>query len=49
MTERDKQVLLLAAGIGLVAFGHRMMDAELGKLGLPHVVGGLLLTAALRA
>jgi hypothetical protein len=49
MNQREQKILLLGVGLGLVVFGHRLMEAELGQLGLPHVVGGLLVTAALQS
>ena len=46
---RDERWLLALAGLGLIAGGHKLMNAELGKLGAPHAVGGMLLALALRA
>jgi hypothetical protein len=48
MSKRDQQVLLMLVGAGLIAGGHKLVDAELGKLGLPHVVGVALVTLAMR-
>jgi hypothetical protein len=48
MNGKDKRVLLVIAGVGLVAGGHKLMNAELGKLGAPHVVGAVLLALALK-
>jgi hypothetical protein len=49
VSENDNRLLLAVAGLGLIAAGHKLMDAELGKLGLPHAAGGLLVALALRA
>jgi len=48
MSDKDKRVLLVAAGVGLVAGGHKLMNAELGKLGAPHAIGAVLLALALK-
>ncbi len=48
MADRDKQLLLVLAGTGLIFGGHKLMNAELGKLGVPHAIGGVLLAIALR-
>jgi hypothetical protein len=47
VSDKDKRLLLIALGAGLIVGGHRLMDAELGKLGAPHLVGAILLTIAL--
>lgn len=47
MSGKDKRVLLAIAGVGLVAGGHKLMNAELGKLGVPHAMGAILLALAL--
>ncbi|MFN8159595.1 MAG: hypothetical protein U0R52_00925 [Solirubrobacterales bacterium] len=49
MSKRDNQILLCLLGAGLIAGGHRLMDAELGKLGAPHAIGAALLALAVRA
>ena len=49
MNSRDERLLLAAGGLLLIAYGHRLVDAELGKLGAPHALGALLVAAALRA
>jgi hypothetical protein len=48
MNGKEKRVLLVITGVGLVAGGHKLMNAELGKLGAPHVVGAVLLALALK-
>ena len=48
MSRRDQQFLLAAVGLGLLAGGHRLFDAEFGKLGLPHALGAGLVAFALR-
>lgn len=45
----DDRLLLVIAGAGLIAGGHKLMNTELGKLGAPHAVGALLVTIALRS
>jgi hypothetical protein len=45
----EDRFLLVIAGAGLIAGGHKLMNAELGKLGAPHAVGALLVTIALRS
>jgi hypothetical protein len=35
--------------IGLIAVGHKLMDAELGKLGMPHALGAALVSLALKS
>ena len=46
---RDERLLLAAAGVGLIAGGHKLLNAELGKLGAPHLVGTVLVALALRS
>ncbi len=41
--------LVALAGLGLIAGGHKLVDAELGELGAPHVVGAILVAIALRS
>ena len=48
MSRREQQVLLLLVGAGLIVGGHRLMNAELGKLGLPHAVGAAAVALAFR-
>jgi len=48
MNERDRRFLLLALGIGLIIGGHRLTDAEFGKLGIPHAAGAAVIALALR-
>jgi hypothetical protein len=48
MTKREQKAALLVGGLALIVAGHRIVDAEVGSLGLHHVVGGLLITAALK-
>jgi hypothetical protein len=45
----DERLLLVVAGAGLIAGGHKLMNTELGKLGAPHAVGAVLVTLALRS
>jgi hypothetical protein len=49
MNDKDQRLLLAAAGLGLIVCGHKLVNAELGKLGAPHVVGAVLVAIALRA
>lgn len=49
MNQNDQRAVLALAGLGLIAGGHRLLNAELGKLGAPHAIGALLVTLALRA
>lgn len=46
MTRNDKRLLLLVGGAALIAGGHKLMDAELGALGVPHAVGAALVAFA---
>jgi hypothetical protein len=46
---RDERVLAAALGVALIAGGHKLLNAELGTLGAPHAVGGLLVALALRS
>lgn len=46
---RDDRLVLAAIGVGLIVGGHKLLNAELGKLGAPHVVGSLLVAVALRS
>jgi len=48
MGDKDTRLLLVLAGVGLIAGGHKLMNAELGRLGAPHAVGGVLIALALR-
>jgi hypothetical protein len=48
MSKRQQQALLLAGGFGLLIGGHRLINAEFGNLGVPHVVGSLAIAVALR-
>ena len=48
MSRQDQRLLLLVAGVGLLVGGHKLIDTELGELGIPHAVGVALVTAALR-
>jgi hypothetical protein len=48
MSKREQQIALALGGAVLIAIGHRVMEAELGKLGAPHIVGAVMLAAALR-
>jgi hypothetical protein len=48
MNENDRRFLLLLVGVGLVAGGHKLVNAELGELGAPHAVGTVLVALALR-
>ena len=48
MGRREKQILLVVVGAGLIVGGHRLMEAEFGKLGVPHAVGAAVIALALR-
>jgi hypothetical protein len=48
MNKKDKRAILAIAGLGLIIGGHKLLNAELGKLGVPHAVGAALVAAALR-
>jgi hypothetical protein len=45
----DERVLLAVAGFALMVGGHKLLNAELGKLGAPHAVGALLVTLAAKS
>jgi hypothetical protein len=49
MNDKDSRFLLVLAGAGLIARGHKLMNAELGELGAPHALGAVLVALALRA
>jgi hypothetical protein len=49
METEDGRIVLAVAGLALLAGGHKLLNAELGKLGVPHAVGALLVALALRA
>ena len=49
MNDKDWRLLLVLAGAGLIAGGHKLMEAELGDLGAPHAVGAVLVALALRS
>ena len=49
MNDQNQRWLLALAGIGLIAGGHKLLDAELGELGAPHAVGAILVAIALRS
>jgi hypothetical protein len=44
---RDERWLLAVCGVALIVGGHKLLNAELGKLGAPHVVGAVLVALAL--
>jgi hypothetical protein len=44
----DDRIALGALGLGLIVGGHKLLNAELGKLGAPHAVGAVLVAIALR-
>jgi hypothetical protein len=48
MSNEDRMALA-AVGLGLIAGGHKLVDAELGKLGAPHAVGAVLIALAVRS
>lgn len=48
MDNADDRWALVAIGMGLIAGGHKLMNAELGKLGAPHALGAALVWLALR-
>lgn len=45
----DDRKALVALGVLLIAGGHKLLNAELGKLGAPHAVGAVLVGLALRS
>lgn len=45
----DDRVALAAIGFGLIAGGHKLLNAELGKLGAPHAIGATLVAIAIRS
>lgn len=47
MNGKDKRVVLLLGGAALIVGGHKLMNAELGALGIPHAVGAALVALAL--
>lgn len=49
VNDQNQRWLLALAGIGLIAGGHKLLDAELGELGAPHAVGAILVAIALRS
>ena len=49
MKNGDERFFLAAAGLGLIAGGHKLLNAELGKLGAPHALGAVLVWMALRS
>lgn len=49
MNDKDQRLVLVLVGLGLIAGGHKLLDAELGKLGAPHVAGAVLVALALRS
>jgi hypothetical protein len=49
MGSNDKRLALIALGAALIVTGHKLMDAELGKLGVPQALGAVLVAAAMRA
>lgn len=49
MNDKDQRLLLALAGLGLIAGGHKLLNAELGKLGAPHALGAILVAIALRS
>jgi hypothetical protein len=49
MNNNDDRLLFAVAGAGLIAGGHKLLNAELGKLGAPHAVGAVLVWLALRS
>ena len=49
MGRRDERPILLLVGLGLIVVGHKIADAEFGKLGVPHALGATLIALALRS
>ena len=49
MNKQEQRALLAVVGFVLVVGGHKLIDAELGKLGVPHAVGVALVSLALRS
>jgi hypothetical protein len=48
MHSNDQRLILSLAGLGLIAGGHKLLNAQLGAIGAPHAVGGVLVALALR-
>ncbi len=48
MGKQDEQLLLAGLGLALLIGGHKLLNTELGRLGAPHVLGAVLLAAALK-
>ena len=48
MSKQEQRALMTILGLGLIAGGHKLVNAEIGKLGLPHAVGAALVSLALR-
>lgn len=48
MNDKDQRFLLVLVGAGLIAGGHKLMNAELGEFGAPHAIGTVLVALALR-
>jgi hypothetical protein len=46
MSKKDQRAALAVVGLGLIIGGHKLANAEMGKLGFPHAVGAALLTIA---
>jgi hypothetical protein len=49
MSDKDQRLLLALTGLGLIAGGHKLLESELGELGVPHVVGAILVAIAIRS
>ena len=47
MNDKDRRLLLVLVGAGLIAGGHKLINA-LGELGAPHAIGTALVALALR-
>lgn len=46
---KEDRLAVATIGLGLIVGGHKLLNAELGKLGAPHAVGALLVAVALRS
>jgi hypothetical protein len=49
VNKQDQRGLLAVLGVALIIGGHKLIDAELGKLGVPHAAGVALVSLALRS
>jgi hypothetical protein len=45
---KEESAALAIGGLALIVLGHRLLDAELGRLRMPHALGAVLVGLALR-